>query len=150
MFCPYQEQAAGELLRVCRPGGKIGLASWTSVGFTGSMLCTVGKHVPPPPGVKPPSLWGDEERLRELLGEGVSSLETRRLMYNFRYPSAEHFVDWFRNYYGPTVRAFAALEPEGQDALERDLRELLEERNTSGDETLVVPSEYLEAVAVRR
>ncbi len=150
MFCPNQEQAASELLRVCRPGGKIGLANWTPEGFTGNMLRTVGKHVPPPPGVKPPSSWGTEERLRELLGEGVSSLETTRLTYNFRYPSAEHFVDWFRNYYGPTVRAFAALDPEGQDALERDLRELLEERNTSGDETLVVPSEYLEAVAVRR
>ena len=150
MFCPSQEQAAAELLRVCRPGGKIGLASWTPEGFTGSMLRTVGKHVPPPPGVKPPSSWGTEERLRERLGEGVSSLETRRMTYNFRYPSSEHFVDWFRNYYGPTVRAFAALEPEGQNALERDLRELLEERNTSGDETLVVPSEYLEAVAVRR
>src|ERR671916_1711092 len=146
MFCPYQEKAAGELLRVCRRGGKIGLASWTPEGFTGKMLKTVGKHVPPPPGVKPPSSWGTEERLRELLGDGVSSLETTRLTYNFRYPSAEHFVDWFRNYYGPTVRAFAALEPEGQDALERDLRGLLEERNTSGDETLVVPSDYLEAV----
>ena len=133
MFCPYQEKAAAELPRVCRPGGKIGLASWTPEGFTGSMLRTVGKHVPPPPGVKPPSSWGTEERLRELLGEGVSSLETRRMTYNFRYPSSEHFVDWFRNYYGPTVRAFAALEPEGQNALERDLRELLEERNTSGE-----------------
>ena len=150
MFCPNQEQAAGELLRVCRPGGKIGLASWTPEGFTGSMLRTVGKHVPPPPGIKPPSLWGTEERLQELFGGGVSSLQATRRTYNFRYPSAEHFVDWFRNYYGPTVRAFAALEPEGQDALARDLRELLEDRNTSGDETIVVPSDYLEAVAVRR
>ena len=150
MFCPNQEQAAGELLRVCRPGGKIGLASWTPEGFTGSMLRTVGKHVPPPPGIKPPSLWGTEERLQELLGGGVSSLQATRRTYNFRYPSAAHFVDWFRNYYGPTVRAFAALEPEGQDALARDLRELLEDRNTSGDETIVVPSDYLEVVAVRR
>ena len=149
MFCPNQEKAAAELLRVCKPGGKIGLASWTPEGFTGSMLRVVGKHVAPPPGLKPPSLWGTEERLRELLGEGVSSLSTTQRTYNFRYPSAEHFVDWFRNYYGPTVKAFAALEPEGQEALERDLRGLLEDRNTSGDGTLVVPSDYLEAVAVR-
>ena len=150
MFCPNQEKAASELLRVCRPGGRIGLASWTPDGFTGQMLKTVGKHVPPPPGMRPPSQWGTEERLRELLGKGVSSLETRRRTYNFRYPSAEHFVDWFRNYYGPTVRAFAALDAGGQDALARDLRALLEERNVSGDGTLVVPSDYLEAVAVRR
>ena len=149
MFCPYQEQAAGELLRVCRPGGKIGLASWTPDGFTGSMLKTVGKHVPPPPGIKPPSLWGTEERLEELLGEGVSSLEVTRRIYNFRYPSPEHFVGWFREYYGPTVKAFAALDTEGQDALASDLKELCESRNVADDGTLVVPSDYLEAVAVR-
>ena len=150
MFCPNQERAAGELLRVCRSGGRIGLASWTPEGFTGSMLRTVGKHVPPPAGVKPPSLWGTEERLQELLGAGVSSLESTRRTSNFRYPAAEHFVDWFRNYYGPTVRAFAALEPEGQETLAGDLRDLLADRNTSGDGTIVVPSEYLEAVAVKR
>ncbi len=150
MFCPNQEEAASELLRVCRPGGKIGLANWAPDGFTGNMLRTVGQHVPPPPGLKPPPLWGTEDRLRELLGDGVSSLETTRLTYNFRYPSAEHFVEWFRDYYGPTVRAFGALDPEGQDALASDLRKLLDDRNISGDETLVVPSDYLEAVAVRR
>lgn len=150
MFCPNQEKAANELLRVSRPGGKIGLANWTPDGFIGNMLRTVGKHVPPPPGVKPPPLWGTEERLRELFGEGISSLETKRRTYNFTYPSAEHFVEWFRNYYGPTVRAFAALEPEGQDALARDLEELLESWNTADDGTLVAPSDYLEAVAVRR
>ena len=150
MFCPDQEKAAGELLRVCKPGGRIGLASWMPDSFTGNMLKTVGRHVPPPPGVKPPSLWGTEERLRELLGEGVSSLETRRRTYNFRYPSVEHFVGWFREYYGPTVRAFAALDPGGQEALADDLRELCESTNVSGDGTLVAPSDYLEAVAVRR
>ncbi|HEV2093835.1 MAG TPA: methyltransferase domain-containing protein, partial [Rubrobacter sp.] len=149
MFCPYQEKAAAELLRVCRPGGKIGLANWTPDGFTGRMLKTVGKHVPPPPGIKPPSLWGTEERLEELLGEGVSSLKVTRRTYTFRYPSPDHFVGWFREYYGPTVRAFAALDTEGQDALAGDLKELCESRNVSGDDTLVVPSDYLEAVAVR-
>jgi SAM-dependent methyltransferase len=150
MFCPNQEKAAGEMLRVCRPEGKIGLANWTPDGFTGNMLRTVGKHVPPPPGINPPPLWGTEERLRELLGEGVSSLRTTRRRFVFRYPSAEYFIGYFREYYGPTVRAFAALDPEGQDALARDLQGLLEGRNTSGDETLVVPSDYLEVVAVRR
>jgi SAM-dependent methyltransferase len=150
MFCPNQEKAAGELLRVCRPGGKIGLANWTPDGFIGNMFRTIGKHVPPPPGIKPPPLWGTEERLRELFGEGVSSLQTTRRTYNIRYPSAEHWVEWFRGYYGPTVRAFGALDAEGQDALARDLEELLEDWNTSGDGTLVVSSDYLEAVAVRR
>ncbi len=150
MFCPDQEKAASELLRVTKPGGKIGLASWTPDSFTGNMLKTVGKHVPPPPGIKPPSLWGTEERLRELLGEGISSLETTRRTYNFRYPSVGHYVGWFREYYGPTVRAFASLEPKGQEALAGDLKELCESRNISGDGTLVAPSDYLEAVAVRR
>ncbi len=150
MFCPDQEKAASELLRVTKPGGKIGLASWTPDSFTGNMLKTVGKHVPPPPGIKPPSLWGTEERLRELLGEGISSLETTRRTYNFRYPSVGHYVGWFREYYGPTVRAFASLEPKGQEALAGDLKELCESRNISRDGTLVAPSDYLEAVAVRR
>src|SRR3712207_4458635 len=150
MFCPNQEQAAAELLRVCKPGGKIGLASWTPEGFTGNMLRVVGKHVPPPPGVKPPSLWGTEERLQELLGTGVASLRTTRRTYNFRYPSVEHYVGWFREYYGPTVRAFAALDPEGQEALAADLRELCASRNVADDGTLVAPSDYLEVVAVRR
>jgi hypothetical protein len=140
----------GELLRVCRPGGKIGLASWTPDSFTGNMLKTVGKHVPPPPGVKPPSLWGTEERLQELLGTGVASLRTTRRTYNFRYPSVEHYVGWFREYYGPTVRAFAALDPEGQEALAADLWELCASRNVADDGTLVAPSDYLEVVAVRR
>jgi ubiquinone/menaquinone biosynthesis C-methylase UbiE len=150
MFCPNQEKAADELLRVCRPGGKIGLVNWTPDDFIGNMLRTVAEHVPPPPGVKPPSLWGTEVRLRELLGEGVSTLKTTRRTYIFRYPSAGYFVEYFREYYGPTVRAFAALEPEGQDALARDLKELLVDRNVSGDGTIVVPSSYLEVVAVRR
>ena len=137
------------MLRVCRPGGKIGLANWTPDGFIGNMLKTVGKHVPPPPGIKPPPLWGTEERLRELLGDGVSSLQATRRTYNFRYPSADHFVGWFREYYGPTVRAFGALDEEGQEALASDLKELLDERNVSGDGTLVVPSDYLEVVATK-
>jgi SAM-dependent methyltransferase len=149
MFCPDQEKAASELLRVCRSGGKIGLASWTPDSYTGQMLKTVGKHVPPPPGIKPPSLWGTEERMQELFGGGVSSLEATRRTYNFRYPSPEHFVAWFRDYYGPTVRAFAALDEAGQEALARDLEALIDERNVADDGTMVVPSDYLEVVAIK-
>jgi ubiquinone/menaquinone biosynthesis C-methylase UbiE len=150
MFAPDQEKVAEELLRICRPGGKIGLANWTPEGFIGKMFRTLGKHVPPPPGIKPPPLWGTEERLRELLGEGVASLEVRRRSYMFRYPSAGHFVEYFRSYYGPTLKAFESLDADGQEALSEDLEQLLENWNTSGDATLVVPSDYLEVVAVRR
>lgn len=149
MFAPNQEKAAAELLRICRPGGKIGLANWTPDGFIGSMFRTQGKHVPPPPGIKPPPLWGTEERLTELLGEGVASLETTRRTYKFRYHSPTHFVEHFRSYYGPTLKAFEALDEEGQEALAKDLVDLLEGWNTSGDETMIVPSDYLEVVAVR-
>lgn len=150
MFAPDQEQTASELLRVCRPGGKIALANWTPDGFVGHMFRTIGKHVPPPAGIKPPPLWGTEERLRELFGEGISSLKTTRRTYVFRYPSAGHYVEHFRTYFGPVMKAFEALDGDGREALARDLEELLESWNVSGDETLVVPSEYLEAVAIRR
>jgi ubiquinone/menaquinone biosynthesis C-methylase UbiE len=150
MFAPNQEKVAEELLRICRSGGKIGLANWTPDGFIGNMFRTLGKHVPPPPGIKPPPLWGTEERLRELLGEDIASLEVTRRSYMFRYPSAGHFVEYFRSYYGPTLKAFESLEPEGQRYLAEDLEELLAQWNTSGDATVVVPSDYLEVVAVRR
>ena len=150
MFAPDQEKVAEELLRTCRPGGKIGLANWTPDGFIGSMFRTLGKHVPPPPGIKPPPLWGTEERLRELLGEGVASLGVTQRSYMLRYPSAGHFVEYFRSYYGPTLKAFESLDRDGQEALAKDLEELLEHWNTSGDATLIVPSDYLEVVAIRR
>ena len=150
MFAPNQEKTAGELLRVCKPGGKIGLANWTPDGFIGNMFRTVGKHVPPPPGIKPPPLWGTEERLRELFGEGVSSLRTTRHSYTFRALSAEHFIESFRTYYGPVHKAFESLDAAGQESFARDLEELLHDWNTSGDATVVVPSDYLEVVAVRR
>jgi ubiquinone/menaquinone biosynthesis C-methylase UbiE len=150
MFAPDQEKTAAELLRVSRPGGKIGLVNWTPDGFIGHMFRAVGKHFPPPPGIKPPPLWGTEERLRELFGEGISSLQTTRRSYVFRYPSVEHFIESFRTYYGPVHKAFESLDAAGQDALARDLEKLLHDRNTSGDGTLVVPSDYLEVVAVRR
>ena len=150
MFAPDQERAAEELLRICRPGGKIGLANWTPDGFIGHMFRTLGKHVPPPPGIKPPPLWGTEERLRELLGEGVASLEVMQRSYKWRYPSVGHFVEYFRTYYGPTLKAFESLDRDGQEALAKDLEELFERWNTSDDATLIVPSDYLEVIAVRR
>jgi len=150
MFAPDQEKTAGELLRVCKPGGKIGLANWTPDGFIGNMFRTVGKHVPPPPGIKPPPLWGTEERLRELFGEGVSSLRMTRHSYAFRFLSAEHMIDSFRTYYGPVHKAFESLDAAGQESFARDLEELVHNWNISGDETVVAPSDYLEVVAVRR
>jgi ubiquinone/menaquinone biosynthesis C-methylase UbiE len=148
MFTPNQEQAAQELLRVCRPGGKIGLANWTPDGFIGHVFRTIGKYVPPPAGVKPPALWGTEQRLRELFGDGIAELTTKRRMFVFRYRSAEHWLEVFRTYYGPVLKAFAALNSEGQAGLARDLTELLQRYNQGG-ETLAVPSEYLEVVATR-
>lgn len=150
MFTANQEQAAQELLRVSRPGGKIGLANWTPDGFIGHVFRTIGKYVPPPAGVKPPSLWGTEARLRELLGDGISDLKIERRNFVFRYRSAEHFLDIFRTYYGPMLKAFAALDAAGQAGLTRDLLDLLERFNQGGSDTLAVPSEYLEVVATRR
>lgn len=150
MFAPNQEKAASELLRVCRAEGRVGLANWTPDGFVGNMFRTVGKHFPPPPGIKPPPLWGTEERLGELFGDGVSSLDTTRRTYVFHYPSADHFIEHFRSYYGPIYKAFASLDADGCEALEKDLKELIGHWNVSDDGTLVIPSDYLEVVAVRR
>lgn len=150
MFAPDQEKAASELLRVCRSGGRIGLANWTPDGSIGNMFRTVSRHLPPPPGIKQPLLWGTEERLWELFGEEVSSLQTRRRSHVFRYPSARYLLEYLRTYYGPVKTAFESLDEAGREALARDYMEHFERWNTSGDETLVDPAEYLEVVAVRR
>ena len=149
MFTPNQEQAAQELLRVCRPGGTIGLANWTPESFIGQVFRTIGKYVPPPAGVKSPALWGSEQRLRELFGAGISELRINRRFFVFRYRSAQHWLQVFRTYYGPVLKAFAALDDEGQAGLARDLTELLQRFNQGGTDTLAVPSEYLEVVATR-
>jgi SAM-dependent methyltransferase len=149
MFTPNQEQAAQELLRVCRSGGRLGLANWTPEGFIGQVFRTIGKYIPPPPGVKPPALWGTEARLRELFGDGISELRIERRIFVFRYRSAEHWLHVFRTYYGPILKAFAALDEGGQASLADDLRELLQRFNQGGTDTLAVPSEYLEVVATR-
>ncbi|HMQ30058.1 MAG TPA: class I SAM-dependent methyltransferase [Chloroflexaceae bacterium] len=149
MFTPDQERAAAELLRVCRPGGAIGLASWTPESFIGHVFRTIGKYIPPAPGVVSPALWGTEQRLRQLFGDGIADMAATRRMFVFRYRSAEHFLEVFRTYYGPVLKAFAALDAEGQAGLEGDLMELLHRFNQGGETTLAVPSEYLEVVATR-
>ncbi len=146
MFAPDQARAARELVRVVKPGGKIALASWTPEGFVGRMLVTVSKHVPPPPGVASPVYWGNEERLRELF-PSVRKLAVNRRQFVFRYESAKHMIDTFRQYYGPTFKAFGALDAERQARLSLDLHELCEQfRSASQTKSLAVPAEYLEVV----
>ena len=152
MFTPNQEQAAAEMVRVCRSGGKIGLANWTPEGFIGQLFKTLGQYLPPPAGVKSPALWGKRERLAELFGPAASSIKAESRNFVFRYRSAEHFMEIFKTYYGPTLKAFAALEaePQKQAGLHRDMIALIDRFNVSGDSTMVVPSEYLEVVIHRR
>jgi ubiquinone/menaquinone biosynthesis C-methylase UbiE len=150
MFTPDQAKAAGELARVCRPGGRIGLANWTPDGFIGQVFKTLGRQLPPPAGAQSPSLWGVEAHLRSLFGENAAAITVTPRMFNFRYRSAAHFIEVFRTWYGPTHKAFAALPPDGAAALERDLTELLNRMNRAGPTSLVVPSEYLEVVISRR
>ncbi|MBC7731567.1 MAG: class I SAM-dependent methyltransferase [Bacteriovorax sp.] len=149
MFTPDQDKAAAELLRVCRPGGRIGMANWTPDGFIGQLFKTIGRHVAPPAGVKPPSAWGTEARLKELFPPAVASVAITPRVFNFRYRSAAHFVEVFRMWYGPTHKAFAALPTDKAAALEADMFELLTRMNRAGDASLVVPSEYLEVVVTR-
>ena len=149
MFTPNQQQAANEIMRVCRPGGKIGLANWTPESFIGALFKAIGKYIPPAPGMKPPSLWGNRAHLDTLFGaKGSVAAESRNFV--FRYLSPEHWVEIFRTYYGPVVKAFAAIEPEARKALEADLHALLDTFNTAEDGTLVIPSEYLEVVITKR
>ena len=145
MFTPNQEQAARELLRVCRPGGKIGLANWTPDSFIGQLFKTIGKHVPPPAGVKSPALWGNKAHLDGLFGAGGAISATGR-QFVFRYRSPAHWLEVFATYYGPVHKALAALDAPRRAALEADLRALLDSFNKASDGTLVVPSDYLEVV----
>jgi len=149
MFAPNQPRAAAELLRVVRPGGRIGLANWTPEGFIGELFRVMARFVPPPPGLAPPAAWGTEPRLVELFGHQASGLRSRQREFVFRYRSAEHWVELFRDYYGPTHKAFAALDEAGKKALHEALLNLLAKYNRGGRDTLIVPSDYLEVVIKR-
>ena len=149
MFTPNQQQAANELRRVCRPGGKIGMANWTPESFIGQLFQTIGKYIPPAPGMKSPALWGNKAHLDTLFGSKAAVAAQSR-NFVFRYKSPNHWVEIFRNYYGPVVKAFAAINPEARKALEADLYALLDKFNVAKDGTLVVPSEYLEVVITKR
>jgi SAM-dependent methyltransferase len=149
MFTPDQEKAAAELARVCRPGGKIGLANWTPESFIGQIFKTIGKYVPPPAGVKPPSRWGTRAGLEALFGASAAEIDATSRSFVFRFRSPEHWLEVFRTYYGPVNKTFGALDAEKQAALTQDLMQLMAAGNRSGDGTLVLPSEYLEVV-VRR
>ncbi len=150
MFTPDQDRAAAELVRVCRRGGKIGLANWTPEGFIGQLFKTIGKHLPPPAGVRSPALWGTRPRLAELFEPHGASVKAEQQTFVFRYRSPEHWLEVFRTFYGPVLKAFAALDPAAQGALENDLKMLVARFNRSGDGTMVVPSDYLEVVVTRK
>jgi SAM-dependent methyltransferase len=149
MFTPNQEKAAKELLRVCKPGGKIGLANWTPESFIGRLFKTIGKYVPPAPGVQSPALWGSMARLDALFAADAQVTAQSRV-FVFRYRSPAHWLEIFRTYYGPVLKAFAAIDANAQQSLQADLLALMAEFNIAEDGTLVVPSEYLEAVITKR
>jgi ubiquinone/menaquinone biosynthesis C-methylase UbiE len=151
MFAPDQERTAAEIARVSRPGGTIALASWTPDSFIGHVFRVVGAQVPPPAGVQSPMRWGTEEHLRELFGDAISSLEVTERTFTFRFRSAEEWVDFFRSWYGPTLKAFAALDEDGRATLRADLVDLVRRFDRlGGGRAVAIPSTYLEAVAVRR
>ena len=150
MFTPDHERAVAELARVCKPGGRIGLANWTPDSFVGQMLQTIGRYAPPPAGMESPALWGVRSHLGEIFGATAAAIAVTRRSFNFRYRSPDHFLEVFRTCYGPMNRAFAALDPERRAAFAWDLIELMQRGNLSGDETLVLPSDYLEVVIERK
>jgi len=149
MFTPDHARAAAELARVCRSGGRIGLANWTPDGFIGQLFKLIGRHVTPPPGLRPPSLWGTRTHLAELFGDRASAIDVRQRQFQFRYRSEAHWLEVFRTWYGPVLKAFAALDAAGQAALGDELTGLARSWNRSGDTTLVVPADYLEVVITR-
>jgi len=149
MFTPDHRRAASEMLRVVRPGGRIAMANWTPGGFIGRLFKVIGAHVPPPPGLQSPLLWGTEPHIVELFGSQAAGIRCERRMFNFRYRSAAHWVQVFRDLYGPTHKAFAALDAAGAQSLQRAITALLDELNVAAPDSLVVPGEYLEIVVTR-
>lgn len=150
MFAPNPPRTAAEMLRVCRSGGRIGMSNWTPEGFIGQVFKTVGKHVPPPAGVSSPALWGSRDRIVALFGSEATNIATETRQFMFRYRSAEHMLEVFRGYYGPILKAFAALEGGAQAALADDLLALMHRFDKGGKAGLVIPSDYLEIVITRR
>jgi SAM-dependent methyltransferase len=150
MFTPNQPRAAAEMVRVCKSGGRIGLANWTPDSFIGQLFKTIGKYIPPAPGVTSPSAWGTTARLDELFADSASDITVINREFVFRYHSPVHWLEVFRTYYGPMNKTFAALDADRQAAFTEDLLQLMAQRNRSGDETLVLPSAYLEVVITRR
>jgi hypothetical protein len=138
------------MLRVVRNGGRIGLANWTPEGFIGQLFKVIGKYAPPPAGLKSPALWGTEPHIVALFGSQAADIKCVRKFFNFRYLSASHWMQIFRDYYGPTHKVFAALDPAKQEELEVEITSLLETLNVGGRSSLVVPGEYLEVVVVKR
>ena len=149
MFTPDHRRPAAEMLRVLRSGGRVGLANWTPEGFIGQLFKVIGAYLPPPAGLKSPALWGTEPHIVELFGPQAADIRCTRKHFNFRYASAAHWVQVFRDFYGPTHKAFAALDSAQQASLERDIVALLERLNVAGPSSLVVPGEYLEVVVVK-
>jgi ubiquinone/menaquinone biosynthesis C-methylase UbiE len=150
MFSPDQDRTAAELTRVCKSSGRIGLANWTPEGFIGQLFNTIGKYLPPPTGVKSPAVWGTRDWVQTTFGVAASTIASERRHFTFRYRSAQHFLDVFRTYYGPVLKAFQALEGVDREALARDIIDLVGRFNTSGDKTMVVPGEYLEVVITKQ
>lgn len=149
MFSPNQKQAVSELNRVCRSGGTIALANWTPQGFIGALFRAMGRHVTPPPGLNPPSLWGDREWIETMFAQYAEAIRINRKTFMFRYPSPQKFVDFFRTYYGPMHKAFLALDAAGQTALNADVLKTIEDFNTAADGSMAVPSEYVEVLVTR-
>lgn len=150
MFTPNQPQAAAEMARVCKSGGRIGLASWTPESFIGQLFKLIGKYIPPAPGVTSPSAWGTRERIETLFASSAREITFTNREFVFRYHSPVHWIEVFRMYYGPMNKTFAALDADRQAEFTEDLLRLMEKGNRSGDATLVLPSEYLEVVIDRR
>jgi len=149
MFAPRHARTADEMLRVVRPGGRIGLTNWTPGGFVGQLFRVIGAHVPPPAGLMSPALWGTEGHIAALFGPQAAEIRCERKHFKFRYASAAHWIQVFRDYYGPMHKAFAALDAAGQASLEAEITALLERLNVAGPGSLVVPGEYAEVVITR-
>lgn len=149
MFAPDQKKAASELLRVCRPGGRIGLCSWMPEGMASDFFATLARFVPPPPGVEPPVRWGMDSGLAELLGAGTSSIKSKQRTVFQYFRSLDHAIDVFRTYFGPTSRAFQMLDAGGQEDLRKGIEDVFRRYNRSTDGTVVLEAQYLQAIATR-